>query len=46
LRSALTSWRAINATDVAAFNAILLKNNLKPIAAATPVLALPVCAPA
>jgi len=43
LRSALTSWRAINATDLAAFNAILQKNNLKPIAAAAPMLALPVC---
>jgi hypothetical protein len=43
LRSALTSWRAINATDLVAFNALLLKNNLKPVAAATPVLALPVC---
>jgi hypothetical protein len=43
LRSALTSWRAINATDLVAFNALLLKSNLKPVAAATPVLPLPVC---
>ena len=43
LRSALTSWRAINATDLVAFNALLLKNNLKPVAAATPVLPMPVC---
>jgi hypothetical protein len=43
LRSALTSWRAINATDLVAFNALLVKNNLKPVAVATPVLALPVC---
>jgi hypothetical protein len=43
LRSALTSWRAINATDLLAFNALLLRNNLKPIPAAAPVLALPVC---
>jgi hypothetical protein len=43
LRSALTSWRAINATDLVAFNALLLKNNLKPVAQAAPVLPLPVC---
>jgi hypothetical protein len=43
LRSALTSWRAINATDLVAFNALLLKNNLKPVAPATPMLPLPVC---
>ncbi len=43
LRSALTSWQAINATDLVAFNALLLKNNLKPVAPATPMLPLPVC---
>jgi hypothetical protein len=43
LRSALTSWRAINATDLVAFNALLLKNNLKPVAPAMPMLPLPVC---
>ena len=43
LRSALTSWRAINATDVVAFNALLARNNLKPVAPATPMLPLPVC---
>src|SRR5262249_42929000 len=44
LRSALTSWQAINSADLVAFNAILRKNNLQPIAAATPVLPMPVCA--
>jgi photosystem II stability/assembly factor-like uncharacterized protein len=43
LRSAVTSWRAINATDLAAFNALLVKNNLKTVAPAT-MLPLPVCA--
>jgi hypothetical protein len=43
LRSALTSWRALNATDLVTFNALLQKNNLKPIAAAAPVLPVPVC---
>ena len=43
LRAALTSWRSINATDLVAFNGILRKNNLTPIAAAAPVLPLPVC---
>jgi hypothetical protein len=46
LRSALTSWRAINATDLVAFNALLLKNNLKPVAPATPMLPLPACSTA
>ncbi|HYV98024.1 MAG TPA: hypothetical protein VE967_11255, partial [Gemmatimonadaceae bacterium] len=43
LRTALTSWRSINATDLVAFNDILKKNNLTPIASAAPVLPLPVC---
>jgi hypothetical protein len=43
LRTTLTSWRAINTTDLVAFNALLMKNNIKPIAAASPVLPLPVC---
>jgi hypothetical protein len=43
LRSAITSWRAINATDLAAFNALLLKNNLKAVSPATPMLPLPAC---
>jgi hypothetical protein len=43
LRSALTSWRTINATDLVAFNALLLKNHLKPVAPAMPMLPLPVC---
>ena len=28
------AWRAMNATDLPAFNAVLVKNNLKPVAAA------------
>ncbi len=43
LRTALTSWRAINATELVAFNGLLTKDHLKPIAAATPVLPPPVC---
>jgi hypothetical protein len=43
LRTAVTNWRDINARDLVTFNALLAKNNLKPMAAASPSLALPVC---
>ena len=46
LRSAVTAWRAINEKDLVAFNAMLTRNNLRPIAAAAPALPLPVCATA
>jgi hypothetical protein len=45
MRTAVTNWRDINATDLVAFNAMLTKNNLKPIPQASPTLPLPVCAP-
>jgi hypothetical protein len=34
LTTALATWKALNANELVAFNAILTKNNLKPIAAA------------
>jgi hypothetical protein len=43
LKTDITSWRTINTVDVPAFNAILSRNNSKPIAASSPVLAIPVC---
>ncbi len=43
LRSAVATWTAINAKDVVAFNALLAKNGLTPVAPA-PALAAPVCA--
>jgi hypothetical protein len=43
LKTAVTSWKTINAVDLPAFNAILSRNNVKPIAAASPVLPVPVC---
>ena len=43
LRTALTNWREINAKDLVAFNAMLVKNNLKAIPAASPSLPMPVC---
>ncbi|MGI8546047.1 MAG: WD40/YVTN/BNR-like repeat-containing protein, partial [Gemmatimonadaceae bacterium] len=43
LKSAVTSWGTINATDVAAFNTILAKNNVKPIRSASPGLPVPMC---
>jgi hypothetical protein len=46
LKTAVTNWRTINTQDLVAFNAILAKNNVAPIAAASPALAVPVCAPA
>ncbi len=45
LRSAVTAWRAINDHDLVAFNAVLARNNLRPIAAAAPALPMPVCVP-
>lgn len=46
LKSAVTAWRAINDKDLVAFNAVLTRNNLRPIAAAAPALPMPVCAAA
>ena len=43
LKTAITSWKTINTVDLPAFNAILSRNNVKPIAASSPVLAVPVC---
>jgi hypothetical protein len=43
LKTAITSWKTINTIDLPAFNAILTRNNVKPIAASSPVLATPVC---
>jgi photosystem II stability/assembly factor-like uncharacterized protein len=43
LRSALATWQSINARDLVAFNAVLTKNNIKPIAAATGPLPMPAC---
>jgi hypothetical protein len=43
LKTAITSWKIINTTDLPAFNAILTRNSLKPIPASSPVLAVPVC---
>ncbi len=44
LRSAVAAWHAINEKDLVTFNAVLTRHNLRPIAAAAPVLPLPVCA--
>ena len=46
LRSAVATWKAINAKDLVAFNAVLTRNNLRPIAAAAATLPMPVCAAA
>jgi photosystem II stability/assembly factor-like uncharacterized protein len=43
LQTAVTSWRDINAKDLIALNALLAKNNLTSIPAASPQLSLPEC---
>ncbi|HEY6853444.1 MAG TPA: hypothetical protein VI139_04300, partial [Gemmatimonadales bacterium] len=43
LKSAVTRWAGINGAALTAFNAVLTQNNLKPIPAASPALAVPVC---
>ena len=43
LRTAVTNWKNINAKDLAEFNAVAAKNNVKPIPAASPALAVPAC---
>ena len=45
LKTAVTAWVRMNGAALATFNALLRSNNLAPIAAATPALAVPVCAP-
>jgi hypothetical protein len=42
MRTALSEWKAINARDLVAFNALLTRNNLQRIPAA-PAIAIPVC---
>jgi len=44
LKKALTNWTDINKKDLADLNAILTKNNLAAIPAASPELAAPACA--
>jgi hypothetical protein len=43
LKAAITSWTTINTIDLPAFNAILSRNNNKPIAVSSPLLSIPVC---
>jgi hypothetical protein len=43
LKAATTNWRTINSQDLPALNAIVIKNNLKPIPAAAPLPVVPVC---
>ena len=43
LKTALTNWQAISTGDLAAFNAVLAKNNIKAVAAAGAAPAVPAC---
>ena len=43
LKSAVTTWTTINGAALATLNAALTQGGLKPIAAAAPVMAVPVC---
>jgi len=45
LRAALANWVGVNSKELAAFNAVLTKNNLAAIPAAAPALRPPPCAP-
>jgi hypothetical protein len=45
LKTAVTNWKTIITQDLAAFNALLSKNNLKPIPAPAQGLAVPMCSP-
>jgi hypothetical protein len=46
LKTAVTNWKNLNAGEQTAFNAVLAKNGLPAIKAATQTLAVPVCAAA
>jgi hypothetical protein len=43
LGKAITAWMTLNGAPLAAFNAVLTKNSLKPVPATTPTLTAPVC---
>ena len=43
LKTVVSNWKAINARELTAFNEVLTKNNLQPIAAASPALPVPTC---
>lgn len=43
LRTAVTAWRETQVTDVAALNALLAKNSIRPIPAPASSVAMPVC---
>jgi photosystem II stability/assembly factor-like uncharacterized protein len=43
LKTAVTSWKTINTQDLVAFNAVLMRSRLTPIASASPSLPVPVC---
>jgi hypothetical protein len=43
IRTVLTEWHDINTKDLVALNAVLAKNNIRPVSAASPVIAEPVC---
>ena len=43
LQRVVTTWTGVNGAPLAAFNAVLTQNNLKPIPAAAPALVAPLC---
>ena len=43
LKKTVTAWTEINGGALTTFNGVLAKNNLKPIAPASPPLTAPVC---
>ena len=45
LKAVVTAWNTINTRDLVEINALLQQNGVKPIAAASPALAVPACVP-
>lgn len=43
LNTVITNWASVNAKDLTGLNALLAKNNISPVNAASPGLALPAC---
>ena len=44
LKDAVTRWKVLNGAELTSLNGVLKKNGLAPIPAASPALAMPVCA--
>jgi hypothetical protein len=43
LKSAVTTWKNVNAADLVTFNGVMTRSGLKPLSGASPALVAPVC---